>query len=1013
MNMRHILLVILFLFTFNIPLHSAQGNFSNSGNGCWRYSETVIINNTSSELIDYQVFISASALNTGKLVSDGVLQPDLDDVRFADAGERELPYLIEPDTINPLGFYVRIPAIEVSTGTTISFYYGNSSATATSSAYDTFLFYDDFENLDCWKTRKGSWEILDGTLHGTDEKINTLRSSRKRNHSNVCISFRALSALNNDISLEWKKSGRNSYRITYSSTNPNIARITRAGITGGISLPPVETKNWRTYEITDLGGRIETTCGAAASIFVDSQPFVSGDYFTLNSNGRARFDDFIVRRYTQPEPSAGVDRELLVLAPGTPLCEGKPNPEGVVDGTPEFSWKFIYRGDYAHESMPQYAYRILVSTSSTDLNNNIGNAWDSGKTKNHEETSEYAGKRLLAGPTYFWKVQAWITGAISSPYSVNRYFNYALNSPPNEPANLLCDGKTNPVKMVKVKPELSWKFSDPDKMSSQEYYRILVSLNLNELNKNAADVWDSEKTRSAVPGAVYNGLSLIPDTTYYWKVMTWDDGRSSGTYSSAQAFHFIYDSALYPEAVKNLTAVSLKGRKIRLRWLPSKSKDTAGYTILCSTGGFEKEYPVYEEQVSAESISWTSPPFDEDVMYSFIVRTRNVEGYEERNENIITAAAFKEPPDILKTLVRALPNGKKISGNRFTLMAETGKNILKKTEELRFEFKKPHDRQWTGIQNSFKPKNKSGYACFWDATLMEEGRYNLKILLDDKKGKKNLSVSCVTVIVDHDNPDIEETVDGNRAKKTEKLDNRIDNNIRLLRSSDKNMTEILITAGSLSNDQASLTVIDNPGKIPETQTDEMVPVGEYRQITLEGAQLNEPAVIRIPYRDEDGNEVVDGTYPPVLEYDLKPFVYNNDLNLWEMIYDHEIDRENNQVVFKAEHFSLFCLMGRGLSTLTHPFNYPNPFGDDGTTFIYELAEDSNVTIKIYSVSNRLVKVLLDNEPRFIGAQEESWDGTDDSSPPARLANGNYFYRIIVNMSSGKTLQKTEKLVIMR
>jgi hypothetical protein len=49
----------------------------------------------------------------------------------------------------------------------------------------------------------------------------------------------------------------------------------------------------------------------------------------------------------------------------------------------------------------------------------------------------------------------------------------------------------------------------------------------------------------------------------------------------------------------------------------------------------------------------------------------------------------------------------------------------------------------------------------------------------------------------------------------------------------------------------------------------------------------------------------------------------------------------------------------------------------------------------------------------MGAYEEFWDGTDDSSPPASLANGQYFYRIIAETAGGKTIEKIGKLVIIR
>ena len=245
-------IIIFLLIIFTSPLYPAQDNLKNN----WKYRETILINNHSVKLKDYQVFISSSVLNIEKLINDGVLQPDIDDMRFSDKNENSLPYMIEPATTNPSGFWVRIPEIKTSTETTISFYYGNPRAAAKSNARDTFLLFDDFNDLSGWKTRKGSWEILDGRLCSAGEEQNTLRNSKKLNHSNLHISFLAVNTGNNNISFEWKKSGRNSYRITYSSGNPGISRIEKSKVAVEHPIPPAETNLWTIYEISDLDGKI-------------------------------------------------------------------------------------------------------------------------------------------------------------------------------------------------------------------------------------------------------------------------------------------------------------------------------------------------------------------------------------------------------------------------------------------------------------------------------------------------------------------------------------------------------------------------------------------------------------------------------------------------------------------------------------------------------------------------------------------------------------------------------------
>jgi hypothetical protein len=67
---------------------------------------------------------------------------------------------------------------------------------------------------------------------------------------------------------------------------------------------------------------------------------------------------------------------------------------------------------------------------------------------------------------------------------------------------------------------------------------------------------------------------------------------------------------------------------------------------------------------------------------------------------------------------------------------------------------------------------------------------------------------------------------------------------------------------------------------------------------------------------------------------------------------------------------------------------PNPFSPDGDgfedeiIFHFTLPMESNLTIKIYDIKGRLIKTLVDDEPKVSG--EISWDGKDDDNEIVRL-----------------------------
>jgi hypothetical protein len=85
-------------------------------------------------------------------------------------------------------------------------------------------------------------------------------------------------------------------------------------------------------------------------------------------------------------------------------------------------------------------------------------------------------------------------------------------------------------------------------------------------------------------------------------------------------------------------------------------------------------------------------------------------------------------------------------------------------------------------------------------------------------------------------------------------------------------------------------------------------------------------------------------------------------------------------------------------------SYPNPFNPT-TTISFGLTETSLVSLRIYDVSGRLVRVLVEGERRARHYQED-WDGRDENG--VRVASGVYFYRL----AAGDFTQ-TRKMVLLK
>jgi len=93
-------------------------------------------------------------------------------------------------------------------------------------------------------------------------------------------------------------------------------------------------------------------------------------------------------------------------------------------------------------------------------------------------------------------------------------------------------------------------------------------------------------------------------------------------------------------------------------------------------------------------------------------------------------------------------------------------------------------------------------------------------------------------------------------------------------------------------------------------------------------------------------------------------------------------------------------------------NYPNPFNPE-TTIGYRLPFEAVVTLKIYDITGREIKALLDNNLYPPGVYTISWKGRSDFEKP--VASGVYFYSIRLQKSrESKTFfVQTRKMLLLK
>ena len=102
---------------------------------------------------------------------------------------------------------------------------------------------------------------------------------------------------------------------------------------------------------------------------------------------------------------------------------------------------------------------------------------------------------------------------------------------------LQCEYRDNPAGVDALTPQLGWQLKAGRRGVSQQAYRVLVADNKASLDKGLGNVWDSKKVNSSASIQVkYAGRALASATTYYWKVMVWDEKGMTSPWSEAAAW---------------------------------------------------------------------------------------------------------------------------------------------------------------------------------------------------------------------------------------------------------------------------------------------------------------------------------------------------------------------------------------------------------------------------------------------------------------------------------------------
>lgn len=104
--------------------------------------------------------------------------------------------------------------------------------------------------------------------------------------------------------------------------------------------------------------------------------------------------------------------------------------------------------------------------------------------------------------------------------------------------NLRCEYLKEPLAIDIAQPRFSWEINSQKDEFKQFAYEIIVGTDENAVIKGRGNAWKSGLVESSETNQIiYDGLDLKPNTSYFWKVRTWNQDKKLGLWSLPEVFH--------------------------------------------------------------------------------------------------------------------------------------------------------------------------------------------------------------------------------------------------------------------------------------------------------------------------------------------------------------------------------------------------------------------------------------------------------------------------------------------
>lgn len=472
----------------------------------------------------------------------------------------------------------------------------------------------------------------------------------------------------------------------------------------------------------------------------------------------------------------------------------------------------------------------------------------------------------------------------------------------------------------------------------------------------------------------------------------------------------------------NLTAATLAGNKIALAWEPSPYEDVGQYRLYSDNGTGAINYGAPLAVFTSTETSFTTGVFASSAAYRFALRAVSGSGLEENNESALAYAASSATLAGLSAAIKVPQAGKRLSGNRVTIMAEPlGGSV--RLKQILFQYKVSTETAWLNIPaagvNHPNPATRAPYLVHWDVTALFQGGYDLRAVASDIDGVPDATPAAVVVALNAADPDINEAIlPGGAVQKDQKVNNTVASTVQTAAEDLSQLAKIELPAGALTASTVTLSVTNGPSARPQLPAG-LPFAGAIAEASLSNAQSQlangHTAAVTLSYADADNDGVVDGT--DVRTRTLRMYSARSLAGPWLPDLASTVDTTARTVTGHTSHFSFFALFATLAADLDTVAVYPVPFkpndgsadtgvkysaGDPNSGIIFDNLPAS-VEIKIYTVTGQQVAKV--NSASSGGRLQ--WDVKTDSGKD--VASGGYL--AVISSPGVKTVVK--KLVVLR